>query len=101
MEEKKEQKYEKWLDDQSVEIPVRKFRKMIRKIDKLHQLLSESYSERYKLRNELDNRIKELDEAKNVIAGYKETMMQGLGIKEDDKLADLQFEKGVSNEQSK
>ena len=101
MEEKKEQKHERWLDDQSVEIPVRKFRKMIRKIDKLHQLLSESYSERYKLRNELDNRIKELDEAKNVIAGYKETMMQGLGIKEDDKLADLQFEKGVSNEQSK
>ena len=37
----------------------------------------------------------ELADAKAVIAGYKETMEKGLGIKEDDKLADLQLEKGV------
>lgn len=37
----------------------------------------------------------ELADAKKVIAGYKETMEQGLGIKEDDRLADLAFEKGV------
>lgn len=37
----------------------------------------------------------ELESAKAVIAGYKEEMERGLGIREDVKLADMQFEKGV------
>lgn len=39
----------------------------------------------------------ELADAKAVIAGYKEDMERGLGIREDVKLADMQFEKGVTN----
>ena len=47
---------------------------------------------------EVEDLKKQLVESKEVIAGYRETMKEGLGIKEDDKLADLQFEKGVANE---
>ncbi len=47
---------------------------------------------------EVEDLKKQLAESKEVIAGYRETMKEGLGIKEDDKLADLQFEKGVANE---
>ena len=47
---------------------------------------------------EVEDLKKQLAESKEVIAGYRETMKKGLGIKEDDKLADLQFEKGVANE---
>lgn len=47
---------------------------------------------------EIEDLKKQLTESKEVIAGYRETMKEGLGIKEDDKLADLQFEKGVANE---
>ena len=47
---------------------------------------------------EIEDLKKQLAESKDVIAGYRETMKEGLGIKEDDKLADLQFEKGVANE---
>jgi len=39
----------------------------------------------------------ELADAKTVIAGYKETMERGLGIREDVRLAELQLEKGVTN----
>ena len=47
---------------------------------------------------EVEDLKKQLTESKEVIAGYRETMKEGLGIKENDKLADLQFEKGVANE---
>lgn len=47
---------------------------------------------------EVEDLKKQLAESKEVIAGYRETMKEGLGIKEDGRLADLQFEKGVANE---
>lgn len=57
----------------------------------------EEEAKREALEKEVEALRAELAAAKAVIAGYKETMERGLGIREDDKLADLQFEKGVTN----
>ena len=40
---------------------------------------------------------KDLDDANEVIAGYKETLKNELGVEKKEKLADLAFEKGVAN----
>lgn len=50
------------------------------------------------LETENEELKRQLEESKEVIAGYRETMKEGLGIKEDNRLANLQFEKGVANE---
>lgn len=57
----------------------------------------EEESKREALEKEVEALRAELADAKAVIAGYKETMECGLGIREDVKLADMQFEKGVTN----
>lgn len=53
-------------------------------------------TKREALEKELEKVKAELADAKTVIAGYRETMKEGLGIREDERLSNLQFEKGVS-----
>lgn len=54
-------------------------------------------TKREALEKEVEALRTELADAKTVIAGYKETMERGLGIREDERLSNLQFEKGVTN----
>ena len=43
---------------------------------------------------------KDLADAQEVIKGYKESVMQDLGLDEKEKLAEMQFERGVNNVES-
>lgn len=56
----------------------------------------EEETKREALEKEVEALKAELADAKTVIAGYKETMERGLGIREDVRLAELQLEKGVN-----
>ena len=67
------------------------------KSDQRFDWWQEEETKRMALEKEVEALKAELADAKTVIAGYKETMERGLGIREDVKLADLQFEKGVTN----
>lgn len=57
----------------------------------------EEEAKREALEKEVEALKAELADAKTVIAGYRETMKEGLGIREDERLSNLQFEKGVIN----
>ena len=67
------------------------------KSDQRYDWWQKEETKRKALEKEVEQLRAELADAKIVISGYKETMERGLGIREDVKLADLQFEKGVTN----
>lgn len=75
----------------------KELKKVKEQSDKRFNWWQEEEAKRLLLEKEVEELRTELADAKTVIAGYKETMERGLGIREDDKLADLQFEKGVTN----
>ena len=79
----------------------KKFDKELKKVeeksDKRYEWWQEEKAKREALEKEVEALRAELADAKIVIAGYKEDMERGLGIREDVKLADMQFEKGVTN----
>ena len=94
-------KYIKYLI-KGVEADARKeFDKELEKVkeqsDKRFNWWQEEESKREALEKEVETLRGELADAKTVIAGYKETMERGLGIREDERLSDMQFEKGVTN----
>lgn len=99
-ENKKEQKAES-----VIMIPVKEYRKLCRKIERLKIELADKTNDaksRYEWWQEEETRAnkleQELNEAREVIKRYKESAMDKLGLNEEtDKLADLQFEKGVTN----
>ena len=76
-----------------------KFDKELKKVEERSDKRYEWWQEEETLRKALETENvalrAELEDAKTVIAGYKEEMERGLGIREDIKLADMQFEKGV------
>jgi hypothetical protein len=92
-------------EQQVVMIPVKEYRKLIRKIERLKIELAdetESSTKRFKWWKEEEARAnaleQELTEAREVIKGYKESAMDKLGLNEEvETLAELQFEKGVSS----
>lgn len=92
-------------ETQVIMIPVKEYRKLIRKIERLKIELADtkdSNSKRYDWWQEEEARAnkleQELTEAKEVIKGYKDSAMDKLGLSEEkDALAELQFEKGVTN----
>ena len=63
-----------------------------RKISYDHYKLEEKNE---KLIEENEQLKKALADAQEVIKGYKESMMQDLGLDEKENLAEMQFEKGV------
>lgn len=93
-----------------VTIPVKEYRKLIKKIERM-KAEKEALKQVAEIRKESSNYErwwheellkseqlqKDFDAANKVIAGYKETLENELGIKEKEKLADLAFEKGVAN----
>lgn len=93
-----------------VTIPVKEYRKLIKKIERVKaekealkqvaEIKEKTADYRRWWQEEQDKAEKykkDLDEAYEVIAGYKQTMREELGIDEKEKLADLAFEKGVAN----
>lgn len=93
-----------------VTIPVKEYRKLIKKIERIkaeNEALKQVAEIKEKTadyrrwwheeQNKAEKYKKDLDEAYEVIAGYKETLKNELGIEEKEKLADLAFEKGVAN----
>lgn len=94
-------KYVKYLI-KGVEADARKkFDKELEKVkeqsDKRFNWWQEEEAKRETLEKEVEELRAELVAAKTVIAGYKETMERGLGIREDERLSNMQFEKGVTN----
>ena len=94
-------KYVKYLVKGAQADARKKFDKELKKVeeksDKRYEWWQEEEAKREALKKEVEALRAELADAKIVIAGYKEDMERGLGIREDVKLADLQFEKGVAN----
>ena len=90
-EEKKEKKQIPWLDEQTITIPVRKFRKMERKMMDMQNTIHDNQLTKYSLR-------KQIEEKDDIIAEYKKQIQHLLGMDEaeKDRLADMQFEKGVT-----
>lgn len=99
-ENKKEQKAES-----VIMIPVKEYRKLCRKIERLKIELADKTNDaknRYEWWQEEETRAnkleQELNAAREVIKGYKESAMDKLGLNEEtESLAELQFEKGVTN----
>ena len=73
----------------------KELKKVKAKSDERFDWWQEEEAKREALEKEVEALRAELEDAKTVIAGYKEEMERGLGIREDVKLADMQFEKGV------
>lgn len=78
-----------------------KFDAELKKAEARSDLRYAWWQEEENKRKALEEEVKalkaELADAKAVIAGYKEDMERGLGIREDVRLAELQLEKGVTN----
>ncbi len=93
-----------------VTIKVSEYRKLIKKVERV-KAENEALKQVAEIKEKADNYRqwwqeemkkadkfkKDLDEAYDVIAGYKETLKNELDIEEKEKLADLAFEKGVAN----
>ena len=102
---KKAKKHKELSPFDYVTIPVKEYRKLITAHTRLKKKYKDKYEDKIKTANSNSDmyerwyrdKCNELAEAKKVIKGYKETMEKGLGIKEDDRLAEMQFEKGVTN----
>lgn len=94
-------KYAKYLVEGAKVEARKKFDEELAKVKAESDARFNWWQEEEDLRKTLEEEVKalkaELADAKAVIAGYKEDMERGLGIREDVKLADMQFEKGVTN----
>lgn len=94
-------KYTKYLVEGAKVDARKKFDKELEKVKAQSEQYFGWWQEEEAKRLTLEEEVKalkaELADAKAVIAGYKEEMEKGLGIREDDRLAELQLEKGVTN----
>lgn len=86
-----EEKRMEWLDGQTLTIPVEEFIQMRLDMAEMKNKYSNVCSVKWRLESELNEVRAALTEAKSQIK-------EMLGIQDEaDKLADLQFEKGVTN----
>lgn len=86
-----EEKRMEWLDGQTLTIPVEEFIQMRLEMAEMKNKYSQVCSVKWRLESELN-------EVRAALTDAKSQIKEMLGIQDEaDKLADLQFEKGVTN----
>ena len=83
-----EQERQEWLEKQMMQIPIEYFIELRLQVEKAKAAVDDEMHKRWHLETQLD-------EAKESLAEAKAQIRQLIGLDEANRLADLQFEKGV------